>query len=85
MKFSVRWKETATNELAVLWTDADSVGRRELTAAAHEIDRTLQLNPIAVGESRAEGRRIAFFGPLAVTFIVEPHDVVVRVLRIRRC
>jgi hypothetical protein len=84
VKFTVRWKETSTNELAALWIDADAVARREMTAAAREIDRVLEVNPGEVGESRPDGRRIAFFRPLAVTFVVDHERAVVRVLRIRQ-
>jgi hypothetical protein len=33
--FRVRWERAALDELAALWTQADSAARRAITAAAH--------------------------------------------------
>lgn len=54
--FSVRWEGQALNELAAVWTEADSVMRRDITAASRRIDLLLQGNPEQQGESRSQGR-----------------------------
>jgi len=42
--FHVRWLQTALNELTTLWTQANSEVRKEITAAAHELDQALAAN-----------------------------------------
>lgn len=82
--FSVQWTPAALNELAALWTEADSAERQSLTDATREIDSALRLSPQSAGESRDEPRRILFVPPLGVTFKVQPLDRTVRVLRVWR-
>ena len=43
--FRVDWLQTALDELARLWTNADSVLRQSLTSASHEIDQRLRADP----------------------------------------
>jgi hypothetical protein len=52
--FRVVWLETALNELADLWTKADSEQRRHITTAVRSIDRQLEVDPEQQGESRAK-------------------------------
>ena len=69
------WKPDATDMLTAIWLDARD--RERLTEASAEIDAALGNDPSAVGESqfaledvqrqRADVR-LAFFGPLMVTF-----------------
>jgi plasmid stabilization system protein ParE len=80
--FRVRWKQSARNELASLWTNADSAQRRAITAAAHSIDQQLQTNPNNQGESRPNGRRVFFASPPGVLFRVDSQQSAVRVERV---
>jgi hypothetical protein len=43
--FQVVWLQTALDELAAAWTNADSSIRQEITRAAQELDRELQSIP----------------------------------------
>ncbi len=80
--FRVRWEETALNELAKAWVEADSATRQLITQATDEIDRRLKTDPLAEGESRSEGRRVFFVLPLGVTFRVEADRPIVSILRL---
>jgi len=82
MTYTVRWKQSALNDLASLWTAADSTGRREITPAAHAIDQQLQADPDDLGESRPGGRRVFFVPPLGVLYRVDVTRGVVRVLQV---
>jgi hypothetical protein len=78
--FWVRWEATALNELATLWTQADSAMRLMITAATHQIDQQLQTDPLAESESRPGDRRILLVSPLGITFRIEPDGSTVSVL-----
>ncbi len=82
--FRVRWKRSALNELAALWTAADSQGRRAITAATDLIDRLLSADPANEGESRPNGRRILHVPPLGILFRVDAAQNAVRVLQVWR-
>lgn len=70
MKYSVQWREEASDELAAIWLKSESHERREVTSAADAIDNALEKRPTECGESRGDNRRISFFEPLAVIFQV---------------
>jgi hypothetical protein len=74
MKFTVNWLPASESELADLWLNAP--GRDAVSRAAHIIDQLLESNPEEVGESRPEGRRIAFVSPLGVLFRLKTASVV---------
>ncbi len=40
MRCTVTWNNAAQNELATLWTDADSATRQAITQATHQIPST---------------------------------------------
>jgi len=85
--FQVVWLQKALDELATMWTKADSALRQAITSAAHIIDQTLQFQPETHGESRPGGERVFFVHPLGITFTIFPdHDmvVIVHVWDIRR-
>jgi hypothetical protein len=82
--FSVRWKRSALNDLAELWTDADSEFRNALTKATNEIDTLLRNDPANQGESRPGGRRVMHNSPLGVLFKIDAQQSIVRVLQIWR-
>jgi len=80
--FQVVWLQSALDELAALWMQADSAGRRSITAATESIDQLLQTDPAEKGESRSQGRRILLQPPLGVTFEVRQNVSAVRVLHV---
>jgi hypothetical protein len=71
MMFRVRWERRALDELARLWTQANSVLRQSITSASHTVEQRLKVDPHNEGESRSQGRRITFGAPLAVVFRIE--------------
>ncbi len=73
MKWVLRWRKGARTELADLWLKADSVMRKAITVASHQIDVALSNNPNNKGESRDKGRRVYFHAPLGVLFRVKPE------------
>jgi hypothetical protein len=80
--FQVEWLQTALNQLAAIWTSADSALRLAVTAATHQIDQQLQTDPFGASESRPEGRRILFVSPLGILFRIEEDGHTVSVLRV---
>jgi hypothetical protein len=66
--FQVDWEDSALQELAQLWMQADSVLRQTITAATHQIDQRLQDDPSNEGESREQGERVLFSFPLGIRF-----------------
>jgi len=81
--FRVVWLQSALDELARVWAQADSDLRKAITSVSHEIDQRLRNNPNGEGESRPKGRRITFVPPLAVTFRVDANQPVATVVEIR--
>jgi hypothetical protein len=69
--YLVRWKESALNELASAWMQANSAQRQAISAASQRLDAELSTDPEQKGESRPQGRRIHFAPPLGVTFQVQ--------------
>jgi len=82
MKFTVLWAPRAESALAQLWTSAPD--RNAVALAADTIDNLLRDNPLSVGESRPDNRRIIFVLPLAVTYTVSELDRTVKVLKVWR-
>jgi hypothetical protein len=80
MNYTVIWTPDAEQELAALWLD--STQRAEVTRASHVLDMRLRADPLNLGESRSEGRRIEFEDPLGVIFRVRSEDMVVEVLHV---
>jgi hypothetical protein len=78
--YHVRWEKRALAALTNLWLQADSAGRKAITAATHALDTRLRRDPHNEGESRSDGRRIAFEPPLAIVFRVEAYGLTVSVL-----
>ena len=68
--FHVEWLQTALNQLAAIWTQADSTLREAITAASYWVDQQLQTDPYRASESRAGGRRVCFVSPLGILFRV---------------
>ena len=77
MKFTVVYLPSAEQQLADLWlkaADPASVSR-----ASDKIDRLLENDPLAIGESRVANLRIVFESPLAVVYDVREADLLVKV------
>jgi hypothetical protein len=81
--FRVEWFQSAVNELATAWLQADSAERRSITDASQLIERRLQRGARTAGESRSGGRRIIFAPPLAAVFRVEADGQTVTVEQVR--
>ena len=79
----VDWLQSALDELAAIWTQADRTRRKAITAANHQIDQRLRQDPWNQGESRSGGRRILFVHPLIVYFRIEADGRTVTVLGVR--
>jgi hypothetical protein len=80
--YRVDWLQTALDQLAAIWTSADSTLRQAITAASHQIDQQLQADPISPSESRPGGRRVLFASPLGILFRVEADGQTVSILRV---
>lgn len=80
--FTVRWKRSATNELAALWTQGDTAFRQAITAVTNQVDHDLQRTPETTGESRGGSQRIWFVFPLGVRFEVDRQQRIVRILHV---
>jgi hypothetical protein len=75
--FRVEWIDEAIDELAAIWTHADSDKRPTVTEATNMIDRELKADPFRQSESRNDERRVLFAPPLAVFFRVDVAEKVV--------
>lgn len=80
--FRVVWLQTALDELATIWMEADSPTRQAITAAAHEIDKELESDPHHAGESHNEGERVFFVPPVGVEFDLDDGRSLVRVFHV---
>jgi hypothetical protein len=80
VSYSVTWLPDAENELATIWMGAPD--RDAVTTASAELDRRLADDPLNEGESRSNGRRIAFLTPLAILYRVHPQTKTVVVTRV---
>ena len=67
----VEWSQSALNELASVWMQADSAMRQAITAATNALDHQLQNDPEQQGESRNDTERILFTFPLGVGFEID--------------
>jgi hypothetical protein len=82
--YTVFFTARARDELAQTWLSADASMRARITAASDELERNLRFRPNDIGESRDQGRRIAFSGPLGMIFRVHEADRKVVVLHVWR-
>jgi hypothetical protein len=80
--FQVRWEDSALNELAAFWMEADSALREAITQATSQIDQQLQTDPVGASESRPGGRRVLFVSPLGAMFRIEADGRTVSVLHV---
>jgi hypothetical protein len=80
--YRVEWIQSALDELATVWMQADSTLRRAITRTANRMEQQLQADPLGTGESRPGGRRILLQSPLGISFRLEPDGQTVTVLRV---
>jgi hypothetical protein len=81
VKYRVKWQPAARDELTESWLAATSDVRRQITAAAREIELALQRSPHTAGESRPSERRVCFEAPLGALFEIDDASAVVRILK----
>jgi hypothetical protein len=75
MSYDVDW-DAVEDDLARVWMNAPD--RDALSASIHRIDKQLERDPGACGESRGPNERLVFQGPAGVLFrIEEPNRVVI--------
>ena len=72
MRFTVVWSPDAESDLAHIWMRADD--RSAVARATNELDRVLARDPNDQRESREEGVRVTFAGPLGINFEVNIAD-----------
>ena len=83
MKYTVVWIAEAERKLAAIWGNVTD--REAIANAANFLDRQLARNPADVGESRPDGRRIAYCLPLGIRFRILEEDRLVKVLTVWSC
>jgi hypothetical protein len=66
--FQVVWLEASLDELADIWTHADSSVRQAITIAANSIDYELRTSPYNQGESREGQERVFYVYPWGFNF-----------------
>jgi hypothetical protein len=69
MKWTVKYRRLAKDDLAALWLDAPD--RQVLAEAADAIDAELASDPLTAGEGRGGSRRLVINSPLAAYFVVD--------------
>jgi hypothetical protein len=79
--FSIYRSQAAVTPLRQTWESADDAFREAIVQATFVVNRRLHLDPQEEGESRGEGTRILFEGPLGVIFEVDVERQMVHVLR----
>jgi hypothetical protein len=82
MNFRVVWRQSALNELARIWSSADSAERSAITRAAHEIHLRLERNPHDEGESRSPELHVLIELPLGISYEILENQKGVRVLHV---
>ncbi len=80
MRFRVEWLPLALGDLTGIWLAANPADRIIIAAAAHDLDRKLEVDPAKEGESRSHGERVMFQPPLAITYRIQPRLSLVEVL-----
>lgn len=82
MKYVLRWKQSALDDLARIWLESDSTMRKAITQSSHRLDSLLQHDPLGQGESREANERIMFLEPLGIRYSMYPETDKVVVIRV---
>ena len=69
--FAVVWANKALDELADIWVIATPELRDRIETSVQRLGRQLQDDPSALGESRANNRRVAFDPPIAIIYRID--------------
>jgi hypothetical protein len=80
--YIVEWSQVALSRLTELLTTLSPADWTKVSGAVEMLDTRLQNDPLQVGESRDKTERIAFVGPLIVSFDVHHADRHVTVLAV---
>jgi len=83
VKYFVRWRQAAEDDLLSLWLNAPA-DREEISRISQAADRLLERDAHLQGEAREGRRRILFVEGFGVTFDVYQNEHIVRVLGIWR-
>jgi hypothetical protein len=81
--YRLDWLQSAVNELTDGWLEADAEQRSAISAALREIELHLERDPLDMGESRANNRRVGFAPPLSVFFSIDERMKIVTILHVR--
>ncbi len=82
--FRLAWIQSAYDDLATLWMNADSQMRYDINQLVRAAERELQIDPFAVSESRGPGEWVCFFPPLGFLLEIDINNRVVWVLAVWR-
>lgn len=77
-KRTVVWDKLAENELASIWLGSGQ--SQSVTQASYAIDRDLTKDAERYGSPLVEGLMVIERPPLRAVFVIEPDDMLVRVL-----
>ena len=80
-RYTVTWHDDAQAELARLWNQ--SLLRRQITAAADNIDQVLAADPLKAGDQVSSLSRCLRIYPLAVLFHAREPDRIVEVFEVK--
>ena len=80
--YTVTWAPDAIAALARLWNENPAI-KREVTAAADQIDQILKTQPGQFGEQTSPIHRQAVVYPLKVLFAISEPDCRVRVIYVK--
>jgi len=80
--YTVEWSQVALHRLTDLLVTLSSTDWTRVSEAVEMLDPWLRNDPLQVGESRDRTERIAFVGPLIVSFDVHHADRHVTVLTV---
>ncbi len=72
MNYVVVFTPQVNRDIVDLWVE--SLHQREMTRAIDELVRQLRKDPLSVGESRLNNRRIVFLWPVGMEFEVDEDD-----------
>ena len=84
MNYAVIWKSFLLDRLAEFYTAAGAVERQQMADGVERFNARLADDPFQVGESRADGLRVAFPPLLSVYFHVDKVRRAVRITRVTR-
>jgi hypothetical protein len=82
--FNVTWFEATLDRLADFYVAVTPEQRQRMAAGIDALNASLRLNPMEVGESRADDFRVAFAPLIIVGFHVDLENRTVDVTSIRR-